>query len=82
MIPLYGDSDLTIMKFIHAFVECFASPIVTKSLSCPSGHIVSLLKPVNDVVAGTIWLLTSGRSRLKQCSVTMGGGGLNFPASA
>ncbi|GKE54347.1 hypothetical protein Tco_1489503 [Tanacetum coccineum] len=44
LIPLYGDSDLTIMKFIHAFQECSASPIVAKSLSCPSGHIVSLLK--------------------------------------
>ncbi|GJW96910.1 hypothetical protein Tco_0178718 [Tanacetum coccineum] len=68
MIPLYGDNDLTIMKLIHAFVECSASPIITKSLSCPSGHIVYPLKLVNDVVAGTIWLLISGRSRLKQCS--------------
>ncbi|GKE51190.1 hypothetical protein Tco_1486346 [Tanacetum coccineum] len=68
MIPLYGDNDLTIMKLIHAFVECSVSPIITKSLSCPSGHIVYPLKLVNDVVAGTIWLLISGRSRLKQCS--------------
>nr|GFB85322.1 hypothetical protein [Tanacetum cinerariifolium] len=31
-----------------------ASPMITKSLSCPSGHIVSPLNPVSDVVAGTI----------------------------
>ncbi|GKF51751.1 hypothetical protein Tco_0148218 [Tanacetum coccineum] len=31
MIPLYGDSDLTIMKFIHAFIECSASPIEHKA---------------------------------------------------
>ncbi|GJW07750.1 hypothetical protein Tco_1570173 [Tanacetum coccineum] len=48
--------------------ECSASPIVTKSLICPTGHIVSPLKPVSDVVAGAIWLWTSGQSRLKQCS--------------
>ncbi|GKD50824.1 hypothetical protein Tco_1279800 [Tanacetum coccineum] len=27
MIPLHGDSDLTIMKFIHTFVQCSASPV-------------------------------------------------------
>ncbi|GKC27876.1 hypothetical protein Tco_1035170 [Tanacetum coccineum] len=68
IIPLYGDGDLTIKKFIHASVECSASPIVTKSLICPIGHIVSPLNPVSDVVAGAIWLWISGRSRLKQCS--------------
>ncbi|GJT80892.1 hypothetical protein Tco_1055234 [Tanacetum coccineum] len=68
IISLYGDGDLTIIKFIHASVECSASPIVTKSLICPIGHIVSPLKPVSDVVAWAIWLWISGRSRLKQCS--------------
>ncbi|GKG19915.1 hypothetical protein Tco_0377014, partial [Tanacetum coccineum] len=41
IIPLYG----AIIKFIHASVECSTSPIVTKSLICPTGHIVSPLKP-------------------------------------
>ncbi|GJW03809.1 hypothetical protein Tco_1562665 [Tanacetum coccineum] len=30
--------------------------------------MVSLLNPMSDMVAGTIWLLTSGRSLTKQCS--------------
>ncbi|GKG60448.1 hypothetical protein Tco_0612049, partial [Tanacetum coccineum] len=59
MMPLYGDGDLTIIKFIHASVKYSASPIVTNSLSCPNGHIVSSLKPVRDVVAFTICFLIS-----------------------
>nr|GEX95897.1 reverse transcriptase domain-containing protein [Tanacetum cinerariifolium] len=67
-ILLYGDGDLTTMKFIHAEVECSTSPIFTSSDIFPSGHIISPLKLISGVVAGTIWLLTSGRNLLKQCS--------------
>nr|GEV49764.1 V-type proton ATPase subunit a2-like [Tanacetum cinerariifolium] len=68
MIPLYGDGDLTIMKFIHADVECSSSPIFTSSDIYPSGDIISPLNPASGVVAGTTWLLTSKRNLLKQCS--------------
>nr|GEX26223.1 hypothetical protein [Tanacetum cinerariifolium] len=66
IIPLYGDGDLTIMKFIHANDECSSSPIFTSSDICPSGHIISSLNPTRGVVAGIIWLLTSGQNLLKK----------------
>ncbi|GKA45046.1 hypothetical protein Tco_0737842 [Tanacetum coccineum] len=68
IIPLYEECDLTTMKFIHAEVECFSSPIFTSSDTCHSGHIISPLNPTKYVVAGTIWFLISGWSWLKQCS--------------
>ncbi|GJX80750.1 hypothetical protein Tco_0328899 [Tanacetum coccineum] len=63
MIPLYGDGDLTTMKFIYAEVECSSSPIFTSNDIFPSGHIISPLTLTNSVAAGTI-----GRNLLKQCS--------------
>ncbi|GJV90707.1 hypothetical protein Tco_1538520 [Tanacetum coccineum] len=68
IIPLCWDGDLTTMKFIHAEVECSSSPIFTSKDIWPSGQMVSPLNPVRYVVAGTIWLLISGRSLTKQCS--------------
>ncbi|GKC13702.1 hypothetical protein Tco_1010484 [Tanacetum coccineum] len=68
IIPLYGDHDLTTMKFIQAEAECSSSPIVTNNCICPIGHIISPLNPINRVLAGINWLLISGRIRLKQCS--------------
>ncbi|GJS76797.1 hypothetical protein Tco_0726678 [Tanacetum coccineum] len=68
IIPLCWDGDLTIMKFIHAEVECFSSPIFTSKDIWPSRQMVSPLNPVRYVVAGTIWLFISGRSLTKQCS--------------
>nr|GEX95866.1 hypothetical protein [Tanacetum cinerariifolium] len=35
---------------------------------CPNGHDISSLNPKSGAVVGVIWLLTSGRSLLKQCS--------------
>ncbi|GKC65718.1 hypothetical protein Tco_1098316, partial [Tanacetum coccineum] len=46
MIPLYEDGDLTTTKFIHAEVECYASPIFTSSDICPTGYMISPLKPI------------------------------------
>nr|GFD37365.1 hypothetical protein [Tanacetum cinerariifolium] len=66
-VPSSLDTADDVNTEVHS-AERSTSPIVTRSLSCPSSHIVSPLKPVSDVVAGTIWLLISGRSRLKQCS--------------
>ncbi|GJW64425.1 hypothetical protein Tco_0116309 [Tanacetum coccineum] len=54
MIPLYGDGDLTTTKFIHAEVECSASLIFTSSDICPTGHMISVLKPIRGAVTGTI----------------------------
>ncbi|GKF78591.1 hypothetical protein Tco_0234159 [Tanacetum coccineum] len=68
MISLYEDGDLTTMKFIHAEVECSSSPIFTSNVICPSGHIISPLNLTSGVAAGIIWLLTSERNLLKQCS--------------
>nr|GEW27555.1 reverse transcriptase domain-containing protein [Tanacetum cinerariifolium] len=68
MIPLYGDGDLTIMKFIHAEVKCFSLPIFTSNDICHSSHIIYPLNPTSGVVVRTIWLLTSGQNLLKQCS--------------
>ncbi|GJV73972.1 hypothetical protein Tco_1493967 [Tanacetum coccineum] len=68
IIPLCWDGDLITMKFIHAEVECSSSPIFTSKDICPSGQMVSPLNPMRCVVAGTIWLLISGRSLMKQCS--------------
>ncbi|GJZ92587.1 hypothetical protein Tco_0664652, partial [Tanacetum coccineum] len=68
MIPLYGDDDLTTMKFIHAEVECSSSPIFTSSDIYPNSYIISPLNLTSGVAAGTIWLLTSRRNLLKQCS--------------
>ncbi|GKC59513.1 hypothetical protein Tco_1087111 [Tanacetum coccineum] len=67
IILLYGECDLTTMKFIHAEVECSLSPIFTSSDTCPSGHIISPLNPTKYVVARTIWFLIFERSWLKQC---------------
>ncbi|GJV00560.1 hypothetical protein Tco_1329830 [Tanacetum coccineum] len=55
-----GDGDLTTMKFIQAEVECSSSPIFTSNDICPNGHIISPLNPTSGVVAGIIWLSTSG----------------------
>ncbi|GJW73148.1 hypothetical protein Tco_0132518 [Tanacetum coccineum] len=71
IIPLYGDGDLTTIKFIYVEVECSSSPIFTSSDICPIGHMISPLKPMRGVVAGTIWLFTSGRSLPKQCSYSI-----------
>ncbi|GKF90634.1 hypothetical protein Tco_0274335, partial [Tanacetum coccineum] len=68
IIPLCWDGDLITRKFIHAEVECSSSPIFTSKYICPSGQMVSLLNPMRCMVAGTIWLLISGRSLMKQCS--------------
>ncbi|GKA62567.1 hypothetical protein Tco_0762086 [Tanacetum coccineum] len=68
MIPLYGERDCTIMKFIVVLVECSPSPNDTISDICPNGHDISPLKPRSGVVAGVICLLTTGQSLLKQCS--------------
>nr|GEW40928.1 transposase (putative), gypsy type [Tanacetum cinerariifolium] len=71
MIPLYGDGDLTTIKFINVDVKCSSSPIFTRSDICPIGHMISLLKPTRGTVAGTICLLTFERSLLKQCSYSI-----------
>ncbi|GKD69971.1 hypothetical protein Tco_1324061, partial [Tanacetum coccineum] len=49
-------------------VEWSSSPIFTSREIWPIGQMVSPLNPMSDVVAGIIWLLTSGRSLTKQCS--------------
>ncbi|GJU26699.1 hypothetical protein Tco_1165320 [Tanacetum coccineum] len=54
IIPLYGDRDLTTMKFIRALVECFPSPKDTISDICPNDQDISPLNPRRGVVAGTI----------------------------
>nr|GEW09385.1 hypothetical protein [Tanacetum cinerariifolium] len=56
MIPLYGDGDLTIMKFIKAFVKCSPSPKDTISDICSNGRDIPPLKPKNEVVAGYFWM--------------------------
>ncbi|GJT83555.1 putative reverse transcriptase domain-containing protein [Tanacetum coccineum] len=71
MIPLYGDGDLTTTKFIIIKVKCSASPIFTGSNICPIGYMISPLKPMMGAVAGIIWLFTSRRSPLKQCSYSI-----------
>nr|GEX53640.1 hypothetical protein [Tanacetum cinerariifolium] len=43
MMSLYGDGDLTFMKFIRALSECSSSPKVTISDICPNG--VTAVKP-------------------------------------
>nr|GEX29282.1 hypothetical protein [Tanacetum cinerariifolium] len=53
MIPLNGDGDLTMTKFIQADVEYSASPIFTGSSICPIGHMISSLKPMRDVFMHT-----------------------------
>ncbi|GJS53341.1 hypothetical protein Tco_0626703 [Tanacetum coccineum] len=68
IISLCWDGDLITMKFIYAEVECSSSPIFTSKDICPSGQMVSPLNPMRCVVVGTIWLLISGRSLMKQCS--------------
>nr|GFC58347.1 hypothetical protein [Tanacetum cinerariifolium] len=68
MIPLYGDGDLTTMKFIHVEVKFSSSPIFTGNDICPIFHMISPLKPTRGTMAETIWLFTSERSLLKQCS--------------
>nr|GFB34946.1 reverse transcriptase domain-containing protein [Tanacetum cinerariifolium] len=62
IIPLYGDGDLTTMKFIQAEVECSSSLIFTSSCICPIGHIILPLNPIKGVLAGTNWFLISERS--------------------
>nr|GEW46550.1 hypothetical protein [Tanacetum cinerariifolium] len=47
---LYGDEDLTTMKFIRTLVECSSSPKVTISDIFPSGHDISPLNPRRRVV--------------------------------
>ncbi|GJV63168.1 hypothetical protein Tco_1473996 [Tanacetum coccineum] len=71
MILLYGDDDLTTTKFIIVEVKCSASPIFTGSNICPIGYMISPLKPMRGAVAGIIWLFTSRRSLLKQCSYSI-----------
>nr|GFA17465.1 reverse transcriptase domain-containing protein [Tanacetum cinerariifolium] len=51
IIPLYGDEDLTIMKFITALVECFPSLKDTISDICSNGKDISPLNPKSRVVA-------------------------------
>ncbi|GJV78581.1 reverse transcriptase domain-containing protein [Tanacetum coccineum] len=68
IIPLCGDGDLMTIKFIHAEVECSSSPILTNSVICPNGQMVSPLNPMSGVVAGTIWFFIYGWSLMKQCS--------------
>ncbi|GJT78803.1 hypothetical protein Tco_1045528 [Tanacetum coccineum] len=67
MIPLYGNGDLTTMKFIVVLVECSPSPKDTISDIFPNGQVISLLNPIRGVVARTIWFFISGWSLLKQC---------------
>nr|GEW44561.1 hypothetical protein [Tanacetum cinerariifolium] len=45
MIPLYGDGDLTTMKFIRVLAECSPSPKVTISDIFPNGQDISSLNP-------------------------------------
>ncbi|GJY72846.1 hypothetical protein Tco_0477277, partial [Tanacetum coccineum] len=68
IIPLYGDEDLTTMKFIRALIECFPSPKDTISDICPKGQDISPLNPIRGVVAGTVLFFTSRCNLLKQCS--------------
>nr|GEW35193.1 putative reverse transcriptase, RNA-dependent DNA polymerase [Tanacetum cinerariifolium] len=56
MMLLYGDGDLTFMKFIRALSECSSSPKVTISDICPNGQDISPLNPRRGVVAGIIWV--------------------------
>ncbi|GJR51001.1 hypothetical protein Tco_1401522 [Tanacetum coccineum] len=56
MIPLYGEWDRTIMKFIMALVECSSSPSDTISDIFPNGQDISPLNPRGGVVAGVICL--------------------------
>nr|GEV80985.1 hypothetical protein [Tanacetum cinerariifolium] len=71
MIPLYGNRDLTTIKFINVEVKCSSSPIFTRSDIYPIGHTTFLLKPTRGIVAGTICLFTSGQSLLKKCSYSI-----------
>nr|GEX34569.1 hypothetical protein [Tanacetum cinerariifolium] len=68
MIPLYGEGDLKIIKFIKGYVECSPSPKDTISNVCPNSQDISPLNPGSGVVAGVIRLFTSKQSLLKQCS--------------
>ncbi|GKD75333.1 hypothetical protein Tco_1333615 [Tanacetum coccineum] len=68
MIPLYGDGDLTTMKFIVVLVECSPSSRDTANDICPNCYDISLLNPRSGVLAGVILLFIFGRSLLKQCS--------------
>ncbi|GJS40990.1 hypothetical protein Tco_0566033 [Tanacetum coccineum] len=68
MILLYGDGDLTTIKFIKAFTECSSSPKDTISDICPKDQDISPLNPKSGVVARITQLLTSEQSLLKQCS--------------
>ncbi|GKF95482.1 hypothetical protein Tco_0288217, partial [Tanacetum coccineum] len=65
MIPLYGDENMTTIKFIVVLVEFSPSPKDTISDICPNSQDISLLNPKRGVVAGTIWFFISGRSLLK-----------------
>ncbi|GJV01541.1 hypothetical protein Tco_1335110 [Tanacetum coccineum] len=62
------DGDRTTMKVIRALVECSASPSDNINDIFPNGHAISPLNPKSRVVAGVLWFLISGRSRLKQYS--------------
>ncbi|GJS56648.1 hypothetical protein Tco_0651432 [Tanacetum coccineum] len=52
MMPLYGDEDLTIMKFIKALVECSSSPRDTINEICLNGQDIYPLNPKSGAVAG------------------------------
>ncbi|GJW69497.1 hypothetical protein Tco_0126414 [Tanacetum coccineum] len=68
MIPLYGDGDLTTMKFIVVLVECSPSSRDAANDICPNSYDISSLNPRSGVLVGVILLFISGRSLLKQCS--------------
>ncbi|GKB23795.1 hypothetical protein Tco_0863196 [Tanacetum coccineum] len=70
MMPLYGDGDLTIMKFIKALVECSSSPRDTINEICPNGQDISPLNPKSRAVARIRWPSASA-------SITIG---LSYPS--
>ncbi|GJQ93823.1 hypothetical protein Tco_0004962 [Tanacetum coccineum] len=67
-IVMLGDGDLTTMKFIHAEVECSSSPIFTSRENLDYRQMVSPLKSLSDVVAGSHLLLIRPERLTKQCS--------------
>ncbi|GKA76500.1 hypothetical protein Tco_0782961 [Tanacetum coccineum] len=73
IIPLYGECDLTIMKFIHAEVECSSYPIFTSSDTCPIGHIISPLNPTKiSEEASPFTYMRWTRCPPTSASITMG----------
>nr|GEV93845.1 hypothetical protein [Tanacetum cinerariifolium] len=70
MIPLYGDGDLTTIKFIKALMEFFPSPKDTISDICPNGQDISPLNPRRPVPRYGQYSIPSGNEAYI-CSLIM-----------